>query len=59
MIKFIVHDTVNDVALIETTFGYNVRYGLRVTKHESFELALADFQNCLSHALASKGHIDE
>lgn len=50
MLKFLVHDVVNDVAIIQTSFRFNVRYGLQVTKHDTFNDALSDFVNCVRHA---------
>jgi hypothetical protein len=55
MRKFLVHDTVNDVAIIQTSFGYNCRYGLQVTLHKTFASALSDFTNCVNHARACEG----
>ena len=54
MIKFIAHDTINDIALIETNFAFNVRYGLENTAYglDDLESALQDFKNCQKHALA-------
>ena len=51
MLRFIEHDTVNDIAIIQTSFGFNVRYGLQVTKHDTINAALRDFANCQRHAL--------
>lgn len=52
MLKFIAHDTVNDIAIIQTSFGLSVRYGLQVTKHATLNAALRDFSNCQRHALS-------
>lgn len=58
MLKFIAHDTVNDVAIIQTSFGYSVRYGLQVDKARDLDDALRRFANCQKHALRCEGMYD-
>ena len=58
MMIFIAHDTVNDVAIIQTSFCYNVRYGLEVTKHIMLEDANTAFMHRVRHALTCNGHFD-
>lgn len=58
MIKFIAHDKINDVAVIQTSFGYSVRYGLQVTPHDNLHGALLDFRACIHHAIAANGLLD-
>lgn len=55
MLKFIAHDHVNDIAIIQTSFCYNVRYGLEVTPLDSLSDALEHFAACQRHALACEG----
>lgn len=59
MLKFIAHDTVNDVAVILTAFCYNVRYGLQVEKFDTLDAALRSFADCQRHALAMDLESDE
>ena len=59
MFKFIACDTINDVAIIQTSFGFSVRYGLEVTKCASLESALSVFHSCQKHALACEGLFEE
>ena len=54
MLKFIMHDTVNDVAIIKTSFGYNVRYGLQVDKYDDLTEALDAARDCVSHAIRAE-----
>ncbi|MCG7628400.1 hypothetical protein MHM88_11330 [Epibacterium sp. MM17-32] len=54
MLKFIAHDTVNDIAVIQTNFCFNVRYGLEVQSCDTLEQALAGFADCQRHALAAE-----
>ena len=58
MMKIIAHDTVNDVAIIETTFAISVRYGLDITECSGIDEALEKFAACVRHALACEGHYD-
>jgi len=53
MLKFLAHDTVNDIALIQTQFCYNVRYGLQNESCETLAGALQLFTSCQEHALAA------
>lgn len=53
MLKFHAHDTVNDIAVIETAFCFNVRYGLEVKKYETLAAALRGFGYAQRHALAA------
>ena len=53
MLRFIAHDIVNDIAIIQTSFCYNVRYGLQVESMDTLEEALKGFANCQRHALAA------
>lgn len=55
MLKFIAHDTANDVAIVQTAFGFSVRYGLEVTKCPNLEFALTRYAACVRHALHSEG----
>jgi len=55
MLKFLAHDTVNDVALIQTSFCYWVRYGLQQNKFDDLEQAVLNFTNCQKHALTCQG----
>ena len=59
MLKFIAHDTVNDVAIIQTAFAFNVRYGLEVTPYTTLGQARVAFGHCLQHALNCAGQFDE
>jgi len=52
MLKFIAHDVVNDVTLIQTSFCFNVRYGLEVTPYDDLTKALDSFRECQSHAIS-------
>ena len=54
MLKFLAHDTVNDIAIIKTAFCYNVRYGLQVESMDTIEEALRGFADCQSHALVAE-----
>lgn len=58
MIKFLAHDTVNDVALIQTAFCFNVRYGLEVVSVNKLSEALVAFAGCQQHALAAELEAD-
>lgn len=51
MLRFLAHDTVNDVALVQTNFGFSVRYGLQITKFDVLTEAVDEFHNCQKHAL--------
>ena len=51
MLKFIAHDTINDIAIIQTSFGFNVRYGLQFTLFDSLERAVKEFNDCQRHAI--------
>ena len=53
MMKFRAHDRINDIAIIQTTFGFNVRYGLQVTLHGTLDAALIGFASSQRHALAA------
>lgn len=53
MLRLIVQDVVNDVAIIETSFCFNVRYGLEITPFNDLTPALDCYRDCLSHALAT------
>lgn len=55
MLKFHAHDTVNDIALIETDFCFWVRYGLETIKCKYISEALFEYDKCLSHALTANG----
>lgn len=59
MLKFIARDTVNDVAIIQTSFCFNVRYGLQVTPCDTIEEAMNVYNESLGHALACKGLFDD
>jgi hypothetical protein len=54
MTKLLFHDVVNDIAIIETSFCYWVRYGLDQTRFEFGYLsdAIKFAGNCLGHALS-------
>ena len=52
MLKYLAHDTVNDVAIIQTAFGYNVRYGLDVKIYNDLPRALDSFKDCQRHAMS-------
>ena len=54
MIKFHAHDTVNDIAIIQTMFCFNVRYGLEIASVTTLEQALVAFSGCQQHALAAE-----
>lgn len=55
MFRFLANDMINDIALIQTSFGYSVRYGLEVTEcHNDLGEALQKFGDCQHHALASE-----
>ena len=54
MLKFIAHDTVNDIAVIQTAFCFNIRYGLQVESVDTREEALKGFADCQRHALAAE-----
>jgi len=54
MLKFIMNDTVNDVAIIKTSFGYNVRYGLQVDIYRDLTEALDAARDCVSHAISEE-----
>lgn len=56
MLKYLAHDTVNDVAIIQTAFGYNVRYGLEVKIYKNIGVALSKFKDCQRHAMSE--HFD-
>lgn len=59
MRKLLVHDTVNDIAVIQTAFGYHCRYGLEVsTCYTTLQRAVQEYQDCLGHALACEGLTD-
>ena len=58
MLKYLAHDTVNDVAIIQTSFGINVRYGLQVKLFDTVSEAIREFKNCQLHALTCEGHVD-
>jgi len=51
MLKFIAHDTINDIAIIQTSFGFNVRYGLQYTLFNDIERAIKEFHDCQRHAI--------
>lgn len=54
MLRFIIHDTANDIAVIETSFGFHVRYGLQVGERtHSLAQAMREYFDCLRHALAA------
>lgn len=53
MLKIHAHDIINDITLIETSFSFNIRYGLEVKEFMSLHSAIVEFQNCQFHALAS------
>jgi len=56
MNKLIVNDIINDVAIVKTTFGYTVRYGLQTTPFEDdLHRAVEHFNDCLRHALTCQG----
>lgn len=55
MLKSIAHDTINDIAIIQTSFGFNVRYGLQVTIFDNIEYAMKDFYDCQRHAIKAGG----
>ena len=58
MMQTLVNDTVNDIAIIETSFCFNVRYSLQVTKHGTLKEAVENFGHCLEHAMGSQGYCD-
>jgi len=53
MLQFLAHDTVNDVALIKTSFQLHVRYGLDVKTFALGEIdaAMVQFHHAQRHAL--------
>jgi hypothetical protein len=54
MLKFLAHDTVNDIAVIQTSFGYYCRYGLQVSaRFNHLSGALDEFNRCQRHALSA------
>ncbi|AUQ95961.1 hypothetical protein PhaeoP66_03219 [Phaeobacter inhibens] len=59
MLKIIAHDAVNDIAVIQTSFCFNVRYGLQIKPFDTLAEALDDFTACQRHALACEGMFDE
>ena len=59
MLKFIAHDTVNDIAIIQTNHGIYLRYGLEVSQCVDIDDALASFTSSQTHALACEGYIIE
>ena len=59
MLRILAHDTVNDIALIQTSFCYSVRYGLQVEDFDDLAGALDGFHHCQSHALHCAGHFDD
>lgn len=58
MLEFIAHDTTNDIALIKTTFCFNVRYGLQIESFSDIHEAMKAFADCQNHALNCAGHFD-
>lgn len=54
MLKYLAHDTVNDIDIIQTSLWYNVRYGLEVTGFNTLAAAITKFGQCQRHALAAK-----
>lgn len=49
--KYLAHDTKNDITLIESHGVYHVRYGLQIKDYHSLDRALSGFFFCLAHAL--------
>lgn len=43
-----------DIAVIQTSFGYSIRYGLEVESGLSLGEALKGHTECLAHALAAQ-----
>lgn len=60
MLKFVAHDTENDVAIIQTNFAINVRYGLEVIPHDLDDMsgALDTFAACVRHAMECNGNLE-
>lgn len=52
MLKKLAYDAINDVAIIQTSFGFNVRYGLQVELFDDLTEALDSFRDCQSHAMS-------
>lgn len=60
MLKHIINDTVNDIALYQTSFGFHVRYGLEVSeRYHDIRDALRAFKYKLDHAIACQGFHDD
>ena len=57
MIRILAHDTVNDIAIIQTPFCYNVRYGLQVDEFDNLREAINTFRYCQVHAMSE--HFDD
>jgi len=55
MREILAHDTVNDIAIIRTAFGLSIRYGLQVAKVDTMHEAIAQFTNCVAHAMQCEG----
>ena len=55
MLRILAHDTVNDIAIIQTSFCYNVRYGLQIEEFDNLWEAINSFRYAQLHALASMG----
>lgn len=51
MLKFHARDNINDIAIIETSFCFWVRYGLEQTKCDTIDQAMEAYKNALRHAL--------
>jgi hypothetical protein len=48
-----------DVELFQTSWGYAVRYGLHTTSHVPLGVALTEFTDCVQHAMACAGLIED
>jgi hypothetical protein len=55
MLEFLANDGVNDISLIRTSHGLYVRYGLEKNPVRDLSHGLEVFNNCLRHALQTKG----
>lgn len=59
MLKFIINDTANDIAVLQSTAsGFHIRYGLQSWPCQSLEDAIENYTKCLRHALAAHGIAD-
>ena len=55
MRKLIINDIANDIAIIQTHYGFHCRYGVQSFPCQSLADALDNFNMCLRHALEGEG----